>query len=86
MEDYKKKDSSVKTYWVCTQYKNGCPGTGNLMKESKAFVLVGSHIHNNVSIRTQKIVKDTVANVGVNSDLAGRKVLTDITAKDNLHL
>ena len=32
---YKKKESQAKTYWVCTQYKNGCPGRGNLLKDSK---------------------------------------------------
>ena len=83
-EYYMKKESSLKTFWVCKQYKNGCPGMGNLMKESKAFFPVGSHNHNNVALGTQKIVKDTIANVGVNPDVAGRKALVDIRAKVNL--
>ena len=56
---YKKKESQPKTYWVCTQYKNGCPGTGNLLKDSKEFVPLGDHSQNNVSVRTQNIVKET---------------------------
>ena len=37
--------------------RNGCSGMGSLMKESKVFVLVGSHNHHNVVLKLRKLSK-----------------------------
>ena len=81
---YKKKESNVKTLWVCLNVKkSNCPAVVNIVKEDNSLYMdpIDSlHNHDVKKVATKKIVNEFKLKAAHNPDLRPRAVMTDITA------
>ena len=74
----------MKSLWTCTGREKGCPATANIYKDTGSIVISSApRNHDNVHSRTKTIVKNAVANAGINPNVSGRTVLANITATVN---
>ena len=80
---YRKKESGVKTLWVCVNsQKSSCPAVVNVLKCTNILVKDDSsciHNHDNRREATKAIVNEKKQNAAVNPNLMPRAVMADIT-------